>query len=72
MIAALIVVFGAAMWAMFVLADVVPRLKGTSPLPWQVAVDAGICTVLWEETVRIAGSAGLHNWRNVRPRVPRR
>ncbi len=71
MIAAMIVLFGTSMWALFVLAEFVPRLRGTIAMPWPLALDAAGCTILWSECVRVAASAGRHNLRTVRPRLPR-
>lgn len=71
MIAALILLFGIPMWVLFVLADIVPRLRGTIAMPWSLALDAAGCTILWGECVRVAASAGMHNLRTVRPRLPR-
>ena len=71
LIAALILLFGIPMWVLFVLADLVPRLRGTIAMPWPLALDAAGCTILWGECVRVAASAGMHNLRTVRPRLPR-
>lgn len=67
MLACLIGLMGSCFWALFILADLVPRMRGSLPVPWPLAVDAAICTALWGESARIALSMGLHNWRMVRP-----
>jgi hypothetical protein len=63
MLAILIAVFGGCMWGLFVVADFVPRMRGTRPTPWPVALDASTATLLWGFSTRLAVSMGVHNWR---------
>jgi hypothetical protein len=63
MLAALIALFGTAMWVMFTLGGLLPSWRGTRPTPWWLALDAAGSTILYAQTTRLAVSMGLHNWR---------
>lgn len=45
--------------------------SGSTPSSLSITIDLSVCTIMWGAAVRLALSAGWHNWRLVRPRSPR-
>ena len=66
MLAMLFVCITAPIWTIFMLADIVPALRGTRAMPWPLVVDASVCTMLFGEANRVLFSVAWHNWRIVR------